>query len=201
MLGDKRLPSRDGRARRRGDVTVLLVPEPAIDLAPFQQLVVLADLLDLAALQHENRVRIHERRQPMRNHDHRPPLRDPADVFVDDRLAVRIERACRLVEDEDLRVEDQRARDRQALPLAARQIGRALVNIGLVAARQPVDEFLRAGKPRRAHDFVECRVRLGGGDVFADRAAEEKVLLQDHAETAAKVRNVVFAHVDAVDLD
>ena len=42
---------------------------------------------------------------------------------------------------------------------------------------------------------------LGDHDVFADRAAEQEILLQHHAEAAAQMIDVVFAHVDAVDLD
>ena len=95
----------------------------------------------------------------------------------------------------------ERARDRESLALAAGQIGRPFVDVRLVAARQPVDEFLGAGEPRRPDDLVEGRVRLGGRDVLADRAAEQKILLQHDAKAAAEMAHVVFAHVDAVDLD
>ena len=137
----------------------------------------------------------------MGNRDHRAAPRDLLDIGVDDGLAVGIERAGRLVENEDARIEDQGARDRQALPLPAGQVGRAFVDIGVVAARQTVDEFLGARHPRGAHDVVEGRISFGGGDVLADRAAEQEVFLQDHADAAAQMRNIVFADVDAVDLD
>ena len=167
----------------------------------FQQLLVSADRLDLAPLEHEDRVRIHERRQPVRNDDHRPTARNPANVLVDDRLAVRIKRAGRLVENQDLRVENQRPRDRQSLPLAARQIRRPFVDVRLITARKPVDELLGAGEPRRPHHLIEGRVRLGGRDVLTDRAAEQEVLLQHDAEAATEMTDVVFANVDPIDLD
>ena len=56
-------------------------------------------------------------------------------------------------------------------------------------------------RTRGADDVIEGRVRLGGRDILANRPAEEEIFLQDHAKTAAKMRNVVFADVDAVDLD
>ena len=56
------------------------------------------------------------------------------------------------------RIGDERARDRQPLALPAREIGRALVHDGLVAARQLVDEFLGAGEPRGTHDLVIRRI-------------------------------------------
>ena len=137
----------------------------------------------------------------MRDDDHRSAVSDACDIRVDDRLAIRVERARRFVEDQDARVDDQRARNRQALSLSARKVWRAFIDIGFIAARQPLDELLRAGQPRRADDFIECRVDLAGGDVLADRPAEQKIFLQHHAETAAQMIDVVFAHVDAVDLD
>ena len=129
------------------------------------------------------------------------PCGDAPDVVVDDGLTVGIERAGRLVEDEDARIEDQRAGNREPLPLAAGKVGRTLVDMRLVAARKPVDELLGAGQARHPHDLVEGRVRLGGGNVLADRSREQEVLLQHDAEIATQMRDVVFAHVDTVDLD
>src|SRR5208337_2325625 len=110
-------------------MTVLLMPQSAVDLATFEQLLVPPDRRDLAPFEHEDRVRIDQRGQSVRNDDHRPPVGDPADVFVDDRLAVRIERARRLVENQDFRVENERPRNRESLPLATRQIWRPLVDM------------------------------------------------------------------------
>ena len=137
----------------------------------------------------------------MRDDDHRSALRDATDVVVDYRFAVRIERAGRLVEDENARVEDQRARDGEALALAAGKIRRAFVDVCFVAARQTIYEFLRARQTRRAHHLVESRVRLCGRDILANSSAEQEVFLQHHAEISPQVRNIVFADVHAVDLD
>ena len=177
------------------------MPESAVDLASFQQLLVFPDRRDLAPLEHEDRVRIHQGGQPVGYDDHRPPLGDPADVFVDDRLAVRIESAGGFVKDQDLGVENEGSRDRESLALAARQVRRPLVDVRLVTAGKPVDEFLGAGEPSHPDQLIEGRMGLCGGDVLADRAAEQKVLLQHDAEAAPEVAHVVFAHVDPVDLD
>ena len=61
-------------------------------------------------------------REPVRDDEHRAPLGDLAHVLLDDALALVIERARRLVEDQDARIGDQRARDGDALALAARQL-------------------------------------------------------------------------------
>jgi hypothetical protein len=56
----------------------------------------------------------------MRNDNDGAAGSDAPDVLIDDGLAVRIERARGLVEDQDPRVKDQRPGDRKPLSLAAR---------------------------------------------------------------------------------
>ena len=77
------------------------------------------------------------------------PLAISPHVVLDDALALVVERAGRLVEDQDARVGDQRARDGDALALAARQARAALADDGVVALGQLEDEFVRAGELRR----------------------------------------------------
>src|ERR1700722_4099194 len=127
---------RNNFMRRPGgcEVLVLLVPQIAVDVAAVDELAMGADVVDLAAFEHEDRVGVHQRRQPVRHYDQRAALGDPHQVGVDDRLALRVEGAGGFVEDQDARVGDQRAGDRQALALSARQVGRALVDMGVVAA-------------------------------------------------------------------
>ena len=137
----------------------------------------------------------------MRNDNQGSPLSDTRDIGIDDRLAVGIERARRFVENQNAWVDDERARNRQTLSLPTRQVWRALIDIGFIAARQPLDKLLRAGQPRSANDFVKGRIDLSGGDIFADRPAEQKIFLQHHAETAAQMIDVIFTRFDTIDLD
>ena len=76
------------------------------------------------------------------------PLRDAQQIGTHNGFAFRIERTRRLVEDQNARVVDQRARDRQSLGLSTREIGRTFFDIGLVAVRHALDEFFGAGKTR-----------------------------------------------------
>ena len=128
---------------------ILLVPERAVNIVALQQFLMPTDVVDHAAIEHENGVRIGQRRQPVRNDDQRSAMRDPRDVGVHDRFAVGVERARRLVQDQDRRIDDQRPRNRESLPLTSREIRRTFINVGFVAARQLVDELLRASQPRR----------------------------------------------------
>src|SRR5690606_3953011 len=126
-------------------------------------------------------------------------FRDLAQVLAHDRLAVRVERAGRLVEDEDLRIGDQRAGDRDALALPAGKIRGAFLQHRIQPAGQTRDELLRAGHPRGRNNLIDRRIGLRRGNVFGDGAAKQETLLQDDADTAAQVHEVDFAKVEAVD--
>jgi hypothetical protein len=100
-------------------VTVLLVPEGAVDRAPLQQDGMGADIHDLAAFQHHDLVAVHQRRQAVGHDHHRPATGDPKQVGVDQGFRFRIKRAGRFIQDQDARVSDQRSGDREALTLSA----------------------------------------------------------------------------------
>ena len=68
---------------------------------------------------------------------------------LDRALVGRVQRRGRLVEDQDRRVLQQRARDRHALLLAARELEAALAHRGLVALGRGGDEVVDARRPRR----------------------------------------------------
>jgi hypothetical protein len=85
---------------------MLLTPEIAVDVATLDQLGMAADVVDLAALQHEDRVGIDQRREPVRDDDQCTAVGDAIDVGVDDGLALGVERAGGFVEDENARVGD-----------------------------------------------------------------------------------------------
>src|SRR5215213_217796 len=160
-----------------GQMAVLQMPEVGVDIAAFEQFLMRAAGVYGAAFENEDLVRVDQRRQAMRDHDQRASLRDFHQIGVDDRLAVGIERAGRLVEHQNARIAHQRARDRQTLALSAGQIGRSLLDEGLVPGRQPFDELLGAGQPRRPDDLLEFGMGFGGGNRLADRAAEQEVFL------------------------
>ena len=64
------------------------------------------------------------------------PARSRRSAREDDLLGDRVERRRRLVEDQDRRVLEDRARDAQPLALAARQAAAGFGDLGVVALRQ-----------------------------------------------------------------
>ena len=73
----------------------------------------------LPLVHHDDPVRLPHRAQAVRDDDHRAALADRRHVALEDRLALVVERAGRLVEDQDARIGEQRAGDGDALALAA----------------------------------------------------------------------------------
>jgi hypothetical protein len=88
-----------------------------------------AVLDDAAFLDRDDPVAVAHGGEPVRDDEHGAAMHDALHVLLDDALAFIIERAGRLVEDQDARIHDQRARDGDALALAAGEAGAALADM------------------------------------------------------------------------
>ena len=60
------------------------------------------------------------------------------------------------------------------------------------------DEFVGAGEAGGGDDLGHAGFRTGGGDVVADRAAKQEILLQHHAGATAEVAEVDVPQIDTV---
>ncbi len=98
-----------------------------------------------------------------------------------------------------MRVGEDRARDREPLPLAAGERHAALAEHRLVALGEPLDELGRAGEPRRSTDLLVAGVGCAELEVAADRVAEQERLFKDEADAAAQLLQLDLADVDAAD--
>src|SRR5262245_24653005 len=107
---------------RSSERPALLLPQDAVGEATGDQTVMLARADDLTLVEHDDVVAVAQRGETMRHDDRRLALDDLRHVVLHDHLAFRIERARRLVEQQESRPADQRARDRESLALAARQV-------------------------------------------------------------------------------
>ena len=112
-----------------------------------------------------------------------------------------VDRRRRLVEDEDARIGEERARERDELPLAERELEAALADLGVVAVRQLGDEAVGADSRRGGLDLGPGGARTAERDVVRDRAGEEEALLRDDAELSPQRRLRHVAQVGAVDRD
>ena len=94
----------------------------------------------------------------MRDRDRRPSLGEPLERLLHEPLRLRVERRGRLVEDEDRRVAQDRARDRDPLLLAAREAVAALADHRVVALRERRDQLVDLRRARRLLDLLVGRV-------------------------------------------
>ena len=129
--------------RMRG--VALVVPEPAIDAVPRQQLCMRAALDRLAARNHDDLVHFDHRGQAVRRPDHGAPLRHPQECAVDRGFRGLVERGGRLVEQQDRRVLHQRAGNRHALFFAAGEFQPAFAHLRVKALGQAADQVHQRG--------------------------------------------------------
>src|SRR3954467_13887045 len=112
----------DRRQTGMPGVALLQAEERGIAAAASQQIVVEAALDDLAALDHQNGVGVHDGVEAVGDHDGGAVLAEMLDRLLHGFRGFRIQRRGRLVEQDDRRVADQRARYCDALALAAGQL-------------------------------------------------------------------------------
>jgi len=120
-------------------------------------------------------------------------------IFVHRRLALRVERAGGLVEDQNARIVDQRARDRETLALSAERFGEPL-RYRFRNRSAALDEFLGAREPRRADGSANVSPGRPAIMFVPHRAANRKLLCNTTPETLTQMPKVYVAQVRSVDL-
>ena len=129
------------------------------------------------------------------------PVEHVAQSALDRALGGSVHRGGRVVEDEDPRIGQDRAGDRDPLALAARQGEAALADASVIAVGQARDEPVGLRRDGRALDLLAGGVGTGVGDVVVDRGAEQEGVVVDDGDGAAQAVHLHRAHVGAVDLD
>ena len=108
------------RFRRFGiDVARLRLVELEIVTFSLHQLVVVAHFHDAATVHHHQPVGLAQGAQAVGDGDRGPSLDQVIQRFLDFLFSLSIDRRCGFVEDQDTRIDEQRARDRNALALTA----------------------------------------------------------------------------------
>src|SRR5919204_1689010 len=91
----------------------------AVDVARGEQLVVRPACDDAAAVENDDLVRQRDRRKPVRDDQRRPVPHRLAQAEADPRFGRRVHRRRRVVQNQDARVDGERASDREPLALTA----------------------------------------------------------------------------------
>ena len=165
----------------------LQVEHRAIPAVLRHQLVVRSELDDLAVLEHADAIGEAHGGEAVRDEDRRAMPRRGENALEDLGFAAHVELRGRLVEQHDARAHRdraQRARERDALPLSAGEIGAALVG-----AREHGVE-LGERRCARGRQRVPNHVvgRAGRRDVVAQRQLEAYEILKDRRDAARATR-------------
>src|SRR5581483_8365843 len=89
----------------------------------------------------------------MRNDKSRPPLHQVREPFLDHMFGFRVQARRCLVKNQDSRLGEDGARDRDPLPLSARELYAALSNNRVVLVLERLGELIYPGDTARPHDF------------------------------------------------
>ena len=106
----------------------LRVVEPGVGAVGREQLVVGALLDDRAVLHHQDQVGVADRGEPVGDDERRAVGAQRGHRVLEQQLGAGVDRGGRLVEDQQRRVGQERARDRDQLALPRRQVGALLVD-------------------------------------------------------------------------
>src|SRR5207248_112762 len=175
----------------------LLVPQLPIGGASCQQLVMLPDIGKLTAIEYQNRFGVGEHRETMGDDYDRATGCDTPQVVPDDYFAFRVERAGRLIEDQNARVGEERSRNRQSLLLTAGQILGVFFKDRIIAARQSFDELISTGHACRLSYLLEAGVRFDAANIIPHGAAKQEIILQYDSDTRAQMHHIELAGIGA----
>ena len=133
--------------------------------------------------------------------ERRPVGRQLVETALDQHLRLGVDIACRLVEDEDRGVFEDRPRDGDPLALAAGEFDAAFADHRLVAVGEVLDEIVGFGGLGGRTDVGVGRVEAPVGDVVPDGAVEEIGLLADVADGLSERAAIDGGDVLAVNPD
>ena len=156
---------------------------------------------DPAVIQHHDRVRVPDRRKPVRDDEHGAALHQIVHSLLHKRLGPRIDGRGRLIQDHHRRIRHRRAGDGDQLPLALGKLRAVRRQHRLIPVGQPGDEVIGVGESGRLDALLVRGVQSAVPDVFHHGTGEEVHVLKHHAERAAEIRLADLVDVDAVVAD
>ena len=120
----------------------LFLPKPGVEPARAQQFMMTALFRQPAAVEQEHTVQVHHGPQTVRHRNHCPATRDPFERRVNRLFSRRIERRRGFVQQQNRGIFQNRARDRDPLPLPSRKTAATLARDGVIALRQRRNEVV-----------------------------------------------------------
>ena len=165
------------------------------------ELVVGAGLGDVAALYHHDAVGVSYGGEPVGDDEAGAALEKDIERLLDQQLRTGVDGGGGLVQYQYLGVVQQRPCEGHQLPLAHRQGGAPLVDLGLIALLHLHDEVVGVHGLGGGDDFFVRGVQPPVADVVHDGAGEYEGVLHHHAHLLPEGAKLYIPYVVAVDLD
>ena len=146
--------------------------QPGVEAALADELIVPALGDDAALLHDDDAVGAQHRGEAMGDHQGGAAGGKVLERLLHRALGFRVERRGRLVEQQDRRVAQDGAGDREPLALAAGEPHALLAEEGLEALRQAIEELRRRGCLSRGADFGVARLGAAVADVVGGRTRQ-----------------------------
>ncbi len=141
---------------------------------------------DTGLIHHHDAVGVADGGQPMRDDQGGSPACQFRQGTLDGVLGFGIEGRGGFVQDQDRRVFEEHARNRQALFLTTRQFHPALADHGIQTVRQRSDGAVELGAPCGLQDLGFRRIKPAIENILAQGAAEQEHVLLHDADLAAQ---------------
>src|ERR671913_2300719 len=173
---------------RRGEQ--LGAQDLVVEFALAQELLVGTASRDTTFVEDKDQVGVPHRGDSLGDDEDRAVLfaHEPVQSLLDRSLRLGVHGRGAVVQDKEPRVDKERPRYGDPLPLPAGKPDTPLADNGLVAIREPPYELTGLGRLCRCHDLLVRRVRFTEGHVIANGAGEEARLLQDYPDLGPERR-------------
>ena len=141
--------------------------------------------LDDSSLIHRNdAVRAAHSRKAVRDNQHGAVAADGIHVRHDGAFRLIIQRARRLIQNQNTWIRYQCAGDGDALPLPAGKPRALFADHGVIPLAQLHNKIMRPGQLRRLYHPLQRHPRIRKGDIVAHAGIHQHILLQHHPHLA-----------------
>ena len=139
-----------------------------------------------------------DRRQAVRDRETGPPLAHPGDRPLDLRLRSLVDSGCRLIQQQDRRILQDRPRDGDALPLPAGEHRPALSHHRLVLHRKTFDKIIDLRLPACLHDLRMRRVPAPVSDILLYGHGKQKHILRHQGKLLPRLLPVPVCKISSI---
>ena len=134
----------------------------------------------------------------MCDHNGRAVANQICDGPLDQPFGFRIQRRSRFVQNQDGRIEQDGARNREALSLSTGKKSATLADHGIITVGQFHDEIVRKSDAGGSLNLFVAGIGTAVGDVVPHRVIEEHSLLSYQGDLTAQTGDAGIPQIDAV---